>query len=259
MFCNCRVCQNALSKRGKEIKTRSQAIVDNKILIDFPPDTYMHVLNYGLDLRYINHCIITHSHFDHLHVNDFWCRLEGMAHDIGDAPLNVYITDAGYKTAEEFLDSRIDGSRLKFHKIKAFEPFNIEEYRIIPIPANHDPTTTPVIYIIEHEGKTLLYANDTGIFPKETWEYLENFGGRFDFISLDCTGMLLKDWRKSHMGLDTNMELYNRLKDMGRCDSSTVVFVNHFSHNGLATHEELVAEAEKYGWGVSYDGLEVEI
>ena len=35
LFCNCRVCQNALKKRGKEIKTRSQALLDGKILIDF--------------------------------------------------------------------------------------------------------------------------------------------------------------------------------------------------------------------------------
>ena len=30
LFCKCRVCQNALAVRGKEIKTRSQAIVDGK-------------------------------------------------------------------------------------------------------------------------------------------------------------------------------------------------------------------------------------
>ena len=45
MFCNCRVCRNALEVRGKEIKTRSQALLDDKLLIDFPPDTYLHILN----------------------------------------------------------------------------------------------------------------------------------------------------------------------------------------------------------------------
>ena len=38
LFCDCAVCQNARKVGGKEIKTRSQAIVDDKILIDFPAD-----------------------------------------------------------------------------------------------------------------------------------------------------------------------------------------------------------------------------
>ncbi len=70
LFCNCRVCRNALSVRGREIKTRSQSLVDGKLLIDLPADTYMHVLNYGLDLREIHHCIITHNHSDHFYPND---------------------------------------------------------------------------------------------------------------------------------------------------------------------------------------------
>ena len=259
LFCNCRVCRNALKVRGKEIKTRSQALLDGKILIDFPPDTYMHILNYGLDLRNIHHCIITHCHGDHLLVSDFWCRLNGIAHDIGDSPMHIYLTEAGYNKAVEYHGANVDCERLKFHKINAFEPFYIDDYRIIPIKASHDAKTDPVIYAIEHDGKTLLYANDTGILSEESWNYLASLSIKFDYISLDCTAMLLKGWRGSHMGLDTNGEFHQRLTEMGLCDENTVVYVNHFSHNGLATHEELVAEAEKCGYGVTYDGLEVEI
>ena len=165
MFCNCRVCQNALAVRGREIKTRSQAIVDDRLLIDFCPDTYMHVINYGLDLRWVHHCIITHSHMDHFLADDFWCRFEGIASDIGDEPLNVYLTNAGYEKAKEILGGGFNGKRVKFHKIVSFEPFTVEDYRIIPLAANHDAKTDPVIYIIEKGDKTLLYANDTGISP----------------------------------------------------------------------------------------------
>ena len=70
--------------------------------------------------------------------------------------------------------------------------------------------------------------------------------------------MLKPGARDGHMGLDTNQELYQRLIDLGVCDEKTVVYVNHFSHNGLATHAELVEVAAKVGYGVSYDGLEVE-
>ena len=259
MFCDCEVCRNALKVRGKEIKTRSQALLDDKILIDFPPDTYLHVINYGLDLRRIHHCIITHSHFDHLNADDFWCRFEGIAHGVGDEPLHVYLTEAGYRKTEAVLGGGVNSPRLKFHIVRPFEPFDIEDYHITPLKADHDRKADPVVYIIERGGKSIFYANDTGLLPEESWEYLSNMDVVFDFVSLDCTSGLLKGWSGGHMSLDINKIFMDKLEAMGRVDGSTVIYVNHFSHNGLATHEQLVVEAGKYGYGVSFDGLEVEI
>ena len=257
MFCNCRVCRNALKIRGKEIKTRSQALLDDKLLIDFPADTYLHILNYGLDLRNIHNCIITHSHSDHFYPNDFWCRFEGIAHDIVEEPLNIYVTEAGYNEAFSQLGENINNTRVKFHKIAPFESFDIEGYHIIPLAADHDSNSDPVIYIIEKGEKSLLYAHDTGIFPDSTWGYLEKYNKKFDLISLDCNGMALKNSRSPHLSLDTDKEVYDRLTEIGVCDCNTVIYVNHFSHNGQLTHEELVIEATKYGFLATYDGLEV--
>ena len=257
MFCNCRVCRNALKIRGKEIKTRSQALLDDKLLIDFPADTYMHILNHGLDLRNIHNVIITHSHSDHFYPNDFWCRFEGIAYDIVEEPLNIYVTEAGYNKALRQLGEDMNETRVKFHKIAPFEPFDVEDYHIIPLAADHDSSTNPVIYIIEKGGKSLLYAHDTGIFPDSTWDYLEKYNKKFKLISLDCTGMAQKNWRRSHLCLNTDKEVYDRLTEIGVCDKNTIVYVNHFSHNGMLTHKELVVEAEKYGFLVTYDSLEV--
>lgn len=254
MFCNCRVCQNALKVRGKEIKTRSQAIVDDKILIDFPADTYMHMLYGGLDLKSIRTLIITHAHADHLYERDFWCRLPGIANAIPeDEPLNVYATAVPFNQSKQY-----EGSRIVFHEIKPFEPFEAEGYRFIPLRANHDINADPVFYIIEKDNKTLLYANDTGVFPTESMDYIKNYTRRFDMVSLDSTCMLLKNCRDGHMSLDVNKEIYDILCDMGRCDDKTVAYVNHFSHNGLATHEEYVEHAAKVGFKVTYDNCEVE-
>ena len=90
-------------------------------------------------------------------------------------------------------------------------------------------------------------------------EYLENLGMKFDFVSLDCTAMLQVNCRDGHMSLDVNVELMKKLTEIGVCDENTVVYVNHFSHNGYATHEEFVDITAKYGFGVTYDSLEVEI
>ena len=259
LFCDCRICENARRVGGKEIKTRSQAMVDDKILIDFPPDTYMHALYGGLDLIGVRHCIITHSHSDHLYEKDFWCRNRGIGNgSVDGTTLDVYITEKGRTNSSPYYDAGVDKERVRMNVIRAFEPFEIEDYRIIPLSACHDEKTEPVFYLIEKGDKTLLYANDTGYFPDATWEFLSKYERKIDFISLDCTGMLIPDYRHHHMGLSTNVEVVERMKGMGLFHEGTVFYVHHFSHNGRATHEELVAEAKKQGFYVTYDGLEVE-
>ena len=259
LFCDCAVCQNARKIGGKEIKTRSQAIIDDKILIDFPADTYMHALYGGLDLVSVRHCIITHGHMDHLYERDFWCRNEGIGNgSVAGTVMDVYMTEATRNIASAYYEKQVQKDRVRLNTIKAYEPFEIEDYKIIPLRAYHDPSTEPVFYIVEHGEKTLLYANDTGYFFDEVWEYLEKYGRKFDFVSLDCTGMMLENYRHGHMGLTVDAEVVERLREIGRCDDETVVYVNHFSHNGKATHEELVSHAAKYGFGVTFDGCEVE-
>ena len=259
LFCDCAVCQNARKVGGKEIKTRSQAIVDDKILIDFPADTYMHALYGGLDLVSVRHCIITHGHMDHLYERDFWCRNPGIGNGSVDGTImDVYMTEATRNIASEYYEKQVDKDRVRLNTIKAYEPFMIEDYKIIPLRAYHDPSTEPVFYIIEHGEKTLLYANDTGYFFDEVWEFLAKYERKFDFVSLDCTGMMLENYRHGHMGLMVDAEVVEKLREIGRCDDNTVVYVNHFSHNGKATHEELVGHAAKYGFGVTFDGCEVE-
>lgn len=259
LFCNCRVCRNAMEKRGREIKTRSQALVDDSLLIDFPADTYMHMLYGGLDLKNIHTLIVTHSHLDHLYERDFWCRNKGIGNEIEEKPLSVYLTESGYNQTKEFVgEGIINDGRLSLYKIEAFTPFEVAGYRIIPLKADHDQTAGAVFFIIEKGEKTLLYANDTGFFPEESWEYLKGYNRKFDLVSLDCTGMLLDPYYRGHMALTSDAEVVEKLKGMGLADDSTKVYVNHFSHNGLATHEELVKAADKYGFTVTYDNLEAE-
>lgn len=259
LFCNCDVCRNALKVRGKEIKTRSQALVDDKILIDFPADTYMHVLYGGLDLKNIRTLIITHDHSDHIYERDFWCRLEGVANNIVEKPLDVYLTRAAYKRCAEYLNTDMkDTKRVVLHEITPFVPFEAEGYKIIPLAAKHAEKTDPVIFIIEKGGKSLLYAHDTGTFPEKTSEFLSKYGGRFDFVSLDCTGTLKEYNGGGHMTLGADKETFDMLVGYGVCDKNTIVYVNHFSHNGGSTHDQLSVAAAKYGFAVAYDGLEVE-
>jgi hypothetical protein len=44
-FCNCENCKKSRNIGGKAVRTRSQAIIDETLLIDFPADTYIHPMN----------------------------------------------------------------------------------------------------------------------------------------------------------------------------------------------------------------------
>ena len=93
LFCRCEVCRRAREAGGKNIRTRSQALIDDTILMDFPPDTYLHMLRDGLPLPEIRTLLLTHSHQDHWYPEDLAFRGEGFSHDI-DGILEIYGNDA---------------------------------------------------------------------------------------------------------------------------------------------------------------------
>ncbi len=261
LFCNCSICQNALANRGKEVRTRSQATVDDRLLIDLPPDTYLHVLHGGLDLRPIRSLLLTHSHSDHLYERELWCRREHIAYGIGEEPLSVYATASVLDRVRTFLSEKMPGSgRIALCEVKPFQPFWVEGYTVTALAATHAPDAGGVIYEIEGDGRRLLYAHDTGLLPEETWVYLTGQTYRYDLLSLDCTGGLLPTYpRSGHMCLAQACEVVARLRAMGRCDAASTVCLNHISHNGGATHKALAAAAAAHGFAVAYDGMKVEI
>ena len=90
IFCNCEYCQEARRLGGKNIRTRSQALVNDDLLIDFPADTYAHFLQNGIQGDTIGHLLVTHSHSDHLYIKEFLLRNTCYAHDMRAPVLNIY-------------------------------------------------------------------------------------------------------------------------------------------------------------------------
>jgi phosphoribosyl 1,2-cyclic phosphate phosphodiesterase len=122
-----------------------------------------------------------------------------------------------------------------------------------------DPAEEPFIYIIEGKDATLLYANDTGYFFEEVFDYIEKEKLFFDCVSFDCTHVDLPcSDRDGHMGIDNNLRVNARLEKIGATSEKTVKIINHFSHNGNPLHHRLEELVRPYGWLVSYDGLQTE-
>lgn len=266
-FCSCDVCEKSRQAGGRNIRTRSQALIDGELLIDFPADTYLHIMNYGLDLRNIKACLITHGHDDHIYPYDLMYRQSPVYSvfpngGVGKVPLDIYITAKSSKELmrvirKEHLFAK-DKAALSVNKIKKFVPFSACGYTVHPLRANHAKSLDPVIYIIEKGGKSLLYAHDTGLFPKDTWDYIEKSGIKLDFVSLDCTSTNREKVKGTHLNLTGCVMIKERLIKNGNADENTVFCLNHFSHNGGYTYDELVPVAQEKGFLVSYDSMEIE-
>jgi phosphoribosyl 1,2-cyclic phosphate phosphodiesterase len=257
-FCNCSICVEARKRGGREIRTRSQAIIDGKLLLDFPPDGYAHYLTFKYDLPAISHLFVTHSHMDHFFPAEFELRSEGFIHT--PLPLlHIY----GNKNVERKLIAALpDGNqeiqKLAFHSLEPFQKIEAGGYTVRSLRARHDPKETCLFYMVEHEGKTLLYAHDTGLFPDDTWDYLRSVAPCFDLVSLDCTSMIYSDG-SYHMGIPDTLKTRTKLLDAGLATEKTIFVLNHFSHNGGLNHAELCGEAEKQNFLVSWDGMKVSV
>ena len=262
LFCHCDTCRAAKERGGRNVRTRSQAVLDDTLLLDFPADTYCHSLRYGADLASFTHLLITHSHSDHLYSADFTMRRDGFAH-IGSAPaLEVYGAAGAIDYAKIEGDPRGDdvGGTVHFRKLLPYTHYDIAGYDVVALPARHDPKSFPYVYRIGKGEKGLFYCNDTGPLFDEVWEFLEREKLPMTFVSADCTdGARAEMGYDSHMCLARNIDLRDRLLKIGCADEKTLFCCTHFSHNGEhALYDEYSEIAKKEGFLTAYDGMTVE-
>lgn len=260
LFCDCDVCQKSMKLGGRNIRTRSQAIIDNTLLIDFPPDTYWHFIQHKLPMDKITNCLVTHSHQDHLYAPDIFMRKKGFANFKEDhPPFNFY----GWKAAYEAISEEIAKNNMceaTANLVTPGEVFEVAGYTVTPLEAAHSPATSPLVYIIEKDGKSVFYSNDTSEYPENSWEVLKNLGKPINLISLDCTEGTNQSKYIGHMNLERCVALRERLKEIGVADDKTIFVLHHFSHNGgNALYDDFKEIAAKEGFLVSYDGMEIEL
>ncbi len=266
IFCNCEVCRLAREEKGRKLRARSQLLINDDLLVDFGPDTYSNSLKYDYNLTYLKHLIITHPHEDHLYSEELWHRLKGFACEVGTQSLVVHGSEDTLlklcKVDEESKQFQ-QQDRVIYDVMKPYETRAIGKYLVTPLPAEHG-TKMPFIYLIEENGKSFLVLNDCGRPSYDVYQYLINRGIVLNAISFDCTYAyrnVLKDFGVAdhHMGLLDNVAVKGFMDMSGITDNNTVCIANHFSHQGVdADYHKMCEHAEKYGFIISYDGLELE-
>jgi phosphoribosyl 1,2-cyclic phosphate phosphodiesterase len=266
MFCNCQVCRRAMEKGGKNVQTQSQALIDEKLLVDFSGDTWHHFMAMGRTLWDIEHVLITHSHVDHFTFESFALRVASNAKGVAAEKMKIYTSRGVIDRLWECL--RVRGNkklekipeRIEFIPMDYYRPFTLDGITVTPLPAEHAGDEQAFLFLLESGGKTLFYGNDTGFFGEEIDDYLVSQGKHIDLLSLDCTKGDNPFPYKTHMSMEEGSRIAARFAAKGLIDEHTKRYFTHFSHNNGMIRDELAEVAKaKYGFEVTYDGCEVEV
>ena len=251
IFCGCETCKRARSAGGKNFRSRASVQIGETHKIDFPPDTYYHIIRFDLDLSKLRHLFFTHSHADHFALD----QLEYIRPPFAYPDENEHLIIYGNSNVIGAIREKFAGVPMPFELVtlQPYEAVEADDLKFIPIPAVHKPDEQALNYIIQSGSSTVLYASDTGLYDQQTIDFLTKF--QFQLIIIECTQGKLNMPSKFHMGFSGVLELRDKLAVGGSVSEETNIVITHFSHNIGMLHNELEAMAEHEGIDVAFDGL----
>jgi phosphoribosyl 1,2-cyclic phosphate phosphodiesterase len=251
-YSNSEVSCYARKHGGKDVRTRSGALVDSVLKIDLPPDTLYHMHRDRLDATEWTAMLFTHSDDDHFSPEELQYCLYPFS-EMDFLTFTIYGNDAIVPRLHEMYPSWPMDIVLS----RSFEPFCHGPYKITPIHANHKLEEDAQNLLISRDNRTLLYATDTGVWFEPTWEFLKDVS--LDLLVIECTeGLHCTDY-DGHLDVETMLEVLERLRKQGTVRSDTKVCTTHHSHNGGATHAQLEDVLKPHGVDVGFDGMEITV
>jgi len=255
LFCNCKNCAEVRRLGSSNFRTRTQALINDDLLLDFPADTYHHFLQCNVEAHKIKYLFITHSHPDHYYTADLGYHYKYWAMEMESPVLKVFCGKGAYAK----LGNGNPPRNIETVLLSPFDVVELDGYRVTALPARHAGGDGALIYLIEGD-KTVLYAHDTGFFYDEVFDYLKEKGVHLDMVSYDCAAAASHvDDTGNHMGFDNVVRVRERLVEIGAVDGTTIHVINHFSHHANPLQgrmEKLVRDKDLL---VSFDGRVLEI
>ncbi len=226
-------------ERG-EYRRLTSTLLDDTVLIDVTRT----VLPQIKDPSAITDVFFTHSHSDHYDLEALRVL----------APCRVY--------AHESWAGEIGGDGLEVRPLRIVQPVQTSGFTFIPMPSNHStrrPYETTLHFLIEKDGKRLLYATD-GAWLLNAEHHI--IGDKtLDAAVFDATigDICPGDWRVfEHNSIDMIRLMLASLLKAGRLKPDAPVFLTHLARTLHPAQAELEARTEK-PFVVCHDGLCAEI
>ncbi len=260
IFCNCEHCEKARKAGGKSIRSLSQTLINDDLIIDLPADTNSHLQRFGLSLGNIENALITHAHLDHFYPTMFGVRGGGFSHNMKYENFNIYGSDIVKKCfdseCEVFSIGEGFKSKINFPVVVPFEEFKVGKYLVIALPANHAPQLNSLNYIISDGKVAVLYFVDTGYPNEDVINFLSGYKTPIKCVVMDSTmGIAPFGTYRYHMGFEENIVLKNKLTNNNIVSENAIFIANHITHNNAGLHEEIEKYFDKENIIVAYDGF----
>jgi len=255
-WCNCNVCRAARRKGGKNLRRRAAYQVGDRVHIDFGPDSYQQMLDFGLRYELMEHLLITHSHPDHFCPSELRYRRSGFS-SLSDASRLVVHGGPEIERALTAEIGPLGDCKAEFDELRPFCPVHLADgITAWPVIAHHAKKETAYNFLLARNGRGLLQGNDTGLWQQPTWDFLKEW--QLNAVLLDCTHGPRPpgEW---HLGVHHVVRVRDTLDEMGALAPNCRVVATHFSHNGGWLHDDLRRFLEPRGIEVAYDGMSFEL
>ena len=270
-WCECPHCTYARKHRGKNLRTNSSMVIDEELLIDIGPSCFDNAARFGVNLSKLKTLLVTHPHEDHLYPQHLRWRntdesllpltyVEKMIHGgprFTDIPqLNIYGNSFVMETLRKSLDD-MEELKINLHEIREGKEEKTDGYRILPVRGNHGSQRGfSHSYIILKDGKTLLYALDSGSYDEDQFALIQEY--QYDAVIMEGTTGLNEQYG-GHMCLMNNIRIRDRLKENKCLRENSRFLLTHLSPHWCPPHDWYESIVASEGLELAYDGLQIEI
>jgi ribonuclease BN (tRNA processing enzyme) len=175
-----------LGAHSSESKTTKciSFLVDNTLAIDAGGLAASLSLKNQKKIRAV---LLTHSHFDHikdiplLALNSYRMKKTLNIYSLPEVKSIIVAHLLNGRVYPELQKLPVEKPTVSFHRLTPFRERQIEGYRVLPVPVNHDGNTVGC-QITDAGGKSMFYTSDTGPGLAGCWQLLS-----FQLLIIDTT------------------------------------------------------------------------
>lgn len=227
------------------------ALLNRELMIDCGKYVYRFAESVNKKDLYDNvtDLIITHQHDDH------FCR---------DTVLRLAERGKLRVGCDGNIQRQIgEHTNIEFIHFEQYEWYNMGNYRVMPLLANHDVIVKgdarAFHYIIEtQDGKKVFYGLDGAWYLRPSWAEMKKH--RFDAMVLDCAVGDMHDWRIfEHNTIPMLRMMTREIRERNMLAENGVIIASHLAQGLHGSHEETKNILDKLNIITAYDGMCVEL
>jgi len=280
IWCECPNCTYAREHGGKNLRMNTGTMLDQDVLLDLNSCTFYTAARLGISFKPVKTLLVTHPHGDHNTIEPYEWRRGILPEAVGlsfeerqerglggpaqmDLPmLNIYGNSLSKEKIVGGHPDYFDGSKnyqVAFHEIEFGKRYSADHLEFIPVKAFHGPVDGFAnSFIIERDGKRLLYALDTGGFAEEDQAIIDAYS--YDAVIMEGTfGLSKVKGVFGHQNMWKNIAFRDHLVEKDCITKDTPFYLTHLCPHWTPPYDIYAPMMAEKGFIVAYDGMQVEI